>query len=102
MTHYAAGRRLEYIARDALRAQGYTVIRSAGSKGAVDLVAIGLDDVRLIQVKAEGQSITGAVKALAALPSPAGVRREVWTWKGRAGWAVTACGVNALAGAQVV
>jgi Holliday junction resolvase len=39
MTQGTAGRRFEWKVRDALRADGYTVIRSAGSKGAVDLVA---------------------------------------------------------------
>ncbi|HEU4544472.1 MAG TPA: restriction endonuclease [Jiangellaceae bacterium] len=39
MTHYNDGRRFEYKVRDALAADGYEVIRSAGSKGKVDLVA---------------------------------------------------------------
>ena len=89
MSRYAAGRRLEYIARDEMQTRGYTVIRSAGSKGPVDLVGIGPRDVLLIQVKAEGQSIAAAVRKLAALPCPACVRCEVWEWKGREGWAVT-------------
>ena len=89
MSRYAAGRRLEYIARDEMQTRGYTVIRSAGSKGPVDLVGIGPRDVLLIQVKAEGQSIAAAVRKLAALPCPVNVKREVWTWKGREGWAVT-------------
>ena len=51
MTHYQRGMRLERLARDLLREQGYTVtpycahavgasVRSAGSKGVIDLVAI--------------------------------------------------------------
>ena len=90
VTRYSAGRRLEYLARDELRRRGYVVIRAAGSKGPVDLVAIGADVVLAIQVKAEGQSIAAALRALAALPCPANVRREVWTWKGRKGWNATA------------
>lgn len=43
MSRYAAGRRLEWKARKALEAQGYFVIRSAGSKGPVDLVAFHPD-----------------------------------------------------------
>lgn len=39
MTRYASGRRAEWRARDWFRRRGYTVIRSAGSKGLVDLVA---------------------------------------------------------------
>lgn len=39
MTHYRSGRDFEYKVRDALAADGYEVIRAAGSKGKVDLVA---------------------------------------------------------------
>ena len=39
MTNYTNGRWFEYKVRDALTADGYEVIRSAGSKGKVDLVA---------------------------------------------------------------
>ena len=79
MTRYTTGRRLEYRARDALRAQGYTVVRSAGSKGPIDLVAIGRN-VRLIQVKANRPRRTDRLK-LAAVPAPRGVRREIWQWQ---------------------
>jgi hypothetical protein len=101
VTHYAAGRRLEYIARDELRRRGYVVIRAAGSKGVIDLVGIGPADVLAVQVKADGQSIGAAVRELAALPCPACVRREVWTWRGRAGWKVTACVTPGRGAAQV-
>lgn len=37
---YAAGRALEYRVRDLLIASGYLVVRSAGSKGVIDLVAL--------------------------------------------------------------
>lgn len=43
MTRYDAGRRLEYKARDVLTEAGYFVVRSAGSKGPVDLVALLVD-----------------------------------------------------------
>ena len=39
MTHYDNGRQFEYKVRNALIADGYEVIRAAGSKGKVDLVA---------------------------------------------------------------
>lgn len=61
MTRYASGRRAEWRARDWLRRRGYTVIRSAGSKGLVDLVGwrghrydespTSLRDVVFVQVK---------------------------------------------------
>jgi Holliday junction resolvase len=48
---YAKGRRFEYAVRDALVRDGWFVVRSAGSKGIVDLVALsGLPSkVALIQ-----------------------------------------------------
>ena len=79
MSAYAAGRRLEYRARDELIAQGYTVVRSAGSKGPIDLVAIGRT-VRLIQVKARSPRRADRLK-LAAVSTPRGVQREIWQWQ---------------------
>lgn len=40
---YQAGRRAEWAVRDQYEALGYIVVRSAGSKGKIDIVA--LDDV---------------------------------------------------------
>lgn len=39
MSNYDRGRALEYRARDALRSDGYLVVRAAGSKGPADLLA---------------------------------------------------------------
>ena len=55
MTHYDAGRRFEYRVRDHLIAEGYDVIRSAGSKTKVDLVAFKPGQVLLVQCKVDGQ-----------------------------------------------
>ena len=51
VTKYQTGTRLEYIARDKLRNAGFIVVRSAGSKGPLDLVAWREDDLRFIQCK---------------------------------------------------
>ena len=83
MSAYVAGRRLEYRARDELIAQGYTVVRSAGSKGPIDLVAIGPAEgrhVRLIQIKS-GPPRTSDRQRLRAVLAPRGVRREIWQWQ---------------------
>ena len=79
MSAYVAGRRLEYRARDELIAQGYTVVRSAGSKGPIDLVAIGCN-VRLIQIKS-GRPRTSDRLRLRAVLAPRNVRREIWQWQ---------------------
>ena len=49
---YLAGRRAEYLAKHELEAEGWEVIRAAGSHGFADLVAFRpSDQVRCIQVK---------------------------------------------------
>ena len=50
-TKYESGRRLEYIVRNKLRERGFVVVRSAGSKGPLDLVAWKGNDIRFIQCK---------------------------------------------------
>jgi len=52
---YRAGLVLEHATRTVLEADGYYVIRSAGSKGAADLVAIKPGEVLLVQCKLDGK-----------------------------------------------
>lgn len=50
---YIRGVRLERLVRDDLKEQGaFLVVRAAGSRGPVDLVAFFEDSVLLVQVKA--------------------------------------------------
>ena len=42
MTRYQSGRELEYRVRDLLSEAGYFVVRSAGSRGPVDLIALAM------------------------------------------------------------
>lgn len=51
MNHAARGRSAENAVRDELGLYGYDVLRSAGSKGAADLIAIGDGFAVLVQVK---------------------------------------------------
>ncbi|MEM1668908.1 MAG: restriction endonuclease [Thermofilaceae archaeon] len=51
MTNYQKGRNFEYLIRKKLESKGFLVIRSAGSKGLFDLVAIKENEVYLIQCK---------------------------------------------------
>ena len=81
MTHYAAGATFERKVRDKLYADGAKlVVRSAGSKGPVDLVAFyGLDygyryRIDLVQVK-RGRGMTKAKQAeLVELAESVGAR----------------------------
>ena len=89
MGSYSKGVRLEYAARDVLIARGYTVVRSAGSKGPVDLVATCEKHILLIQVKAQGQVRPADRAKLRVVPTPSrGVYREIWERKNGA-WSVT-------------
>ena len=60
--NYRKGRRKEYKIKLQLEAQGYTVLRAAGSHGFADLVAIDniLKKIRLIQCKPDDFSIIKA------------------------------------------
>ena len=60
MTQYSRGRDFEWKVRDDLKEKGYHVIRSAGSKTKVDLVASGNRTVYFIQCKLE--TISGKEK----------------------------------------
>ena len=76
-SNYRRGRRLEYLARAALVADGYTVVRAAGSKGPVDLVAMNVNQVRLIQVKSPGHVQENDRQKLRAVKCPH-AQREIW------------------------
>ena len=81
MTPYQRGVRLEYRARDVLRTQGYVVVRSAGSHGPADLIALNRREVLLVQVKHAGQPLRLALNALASLPAPSHTRKQVWVYE---------------------
>jgi hypothetical protein len=56
MSHYAQGTRFEHKVRDDLAANGYEVVRAAGSKGSskIDLLAIKPGQMLFIQCKRTG------------------------------------------------
>lgn len=55
MSHYQAGRDFEHKVRAALVADGYDVIRSAGSKTKVDLAAFKPGQAVFVQCKRDGK-----------------------------------------------
>ncbi len=81
MTAYQRGVRLEYLARDVLRQQGYVVVRSAGSHSPVDLAAFNTREVLLVQVKKAGQSLRLTLQQLRAWPTPRHTRKQVWVYE---------------------
>lgn len=85
-TNYLRGRRLEHKVRKSFQAMNSTVVRSAGSKGPIDLVAIGEREVLVIQVKARGQAGRESIDRLRAVRGP--VRRQIWEHEGGDAWRV--------------
>ncbi len=83
-SNYAFGARLERLARASLQRNGYSVIRSAGSKGAVDLAAFNEEQVLLIQVKAERVTPADRLK-LAAFKAPPNAVKQFWV-RAADGW----------------
>ncbi len=77
-----------------LEAAGYNVMRTAGSHGTFDIIALGPTGVRFIQVKRgkEESSVirdcNGAVESIRQLPQLPGVSYETWGWLDNHGWVV--------------
>ncbi len=88
MSNYANGRRAEYLARDALVEQGFTVVRAAGSKGAIDLAAFNYTGTRLIQIKKGAGRVTPAERrALHEFDLPPCSTVEIWQ-RARGAWKI--------------
>lgn len=87
MSNGHRGRRAEWRSRAYLEAQGLTVVRAAGSRGAFDLVAIDGERVLLVQVKASRRG-SGPAPAererLQAFACPASCTKLVHVWRPRA------------------
>lgn len=84
MTNYRRGKRAEDKTKRWLEADGYTVISSRGSHGAVDLVAISAQCVLVIQVKS-GRKLSRVEwattrDALRRVPVPSNGLRWLVTW----------------------
>jgi Holliday junction resolvase len=96
-TCYTRGRAVEYLARDLLRSKGFQVIRSAGSKSPVDLIAWrGGESPVLIQVKRTRSRIDSVVdiaekyrediEALRAIELPREGAVHLWVWTDKQAW----------------
>ena len=84
MNSKAKGTRAERRAVRLLEAAGYVCTKAGGSLGLFDVIAIGPRDVRLVQVKAGGEYLSGIEReAIAALAVPASCSRECWRFPDR-------------------
>jgi hypothetical protein len=98
MSHYRGGADFEREVRHHLEAEGYEVIRSAGSKGKADLVAFKVGEFLVVQCKRNGicppaerievqrlaSLIPGAIPVVASRP---GVTFKRLTGPGPKDWA---------------
>lgn len=73
---------MERLARKELEDFGYYVVRSAGSHGVFDLVAVNRYEFRLIQIKAEGAASKADEQKLAEIKVPYCAFKELWERKG--------------------
>ncbi len=83
VTRYETGRQAEYRARDRLLEDGFhTVLRMAGSKGPVDLVAVSPRFVKFVQVKsvAKERPFNQELDELRAWSAPDNCWKELWIW----------------------
>jgi len=83
MAEYPKGRRRELAVKHFLEALGYTVIRSAGSKGPWDLVAYKEGEVRFIQVKSAKPSRPFLERLFRGPEAPMTPSYEVWVFQPR-------------------
>ena len=83
-TNYQRGYRLERLAVKQLRDKGYYVIRSAGSHGAADIIALNPTTIMIIQIGVKGRKDAADREMLRRVPAPAGAIREMWLWDSKA------------------
>jgi len=83
---YSDGRKLEYAAADLLWADGYWVIRAAGSKGTADIVALKRGETLFVQCKLSGTMGPGERNSLVELARQLGGTPVCarWAKEGRA------------------
>ncbi len=101
MTHARdlRGKQAEYMARVCLESQGYHVLKSAGSRSPVDLVAWkDTGHPLLIQVRRSRRRLDlhtqiswmfrDDIRALQAIHLPYFASLQLWLWTDRQGWRV--------------
>jgi len=87
---YSTGYRVEREAKQMLESEGFFVLRSAGSHGLFDLVAIKDNQVRLVQVKVIPFGEHNLFKAdqlkIKAFKVAYWIKKELWVYEKRRGW----------------
>ena len=81
MNNKAKGTRAEHRCMKQLEELGYSTCRAAASLGEWDVIAVGEDDVRLVQVKCNRRPGSEEMTRLRAFRAPENCSREVWVYK---------------------
>jgi len=83
-----SGREIEYKIQKFLEDQGYDTLRSAGSKGAFDIIAWNENVTRRIQAKREKKraSYNKDLEKIDKSKSPPFTTKELWVWRTGKGW----------------
>ena len=88
--HYITGWQAEREARETLKKRGYYTVRSAGSKGLIDLVALKEDEILLVQCKVVPHGLKPKFeKEIAVFKNQKqlkGFKKEYWVKQKRNGW----------------
>ena len=79
-TNYKRGYRLELRAAKELRAHGYYVIRSSGSHGPADIIALNPSRIIIIQIGTAGSKGPKDEELLRRIPAPSGTIKQMWLW----------------------
>jgi Holliday junction resolvase len=83
MNAKAKGTRAEHKSIKLLEGQGYKCTRAAASLGTFDLVAIGADDVLLVQCKSNRWPGASEMEAIRTFRAPALARKLIHRWRDR-------------------
>lgn len=98
MTHYTGdslsnkrrGVDAERRVKKYLEEKGYHVMKSSGSFGLFDLIALDKETIKLIQVKTtkkEGKTYKAELKSMKQfINHPPNAVKELWVWSKGAGW----------------
>ncbi len=92
MDVYQVGYRVERRAKAELESRGYLAIRSAGSHSPIDLVGVGIKDIKLVQCKSIRYHAPYNPKAellkLSSVTAPENASLELWVYEQRVGFKV--------------
>jgi len=83
MNAKAKGSRTEYKSIALLESQGYKCTRAAASLGVFDIIAIGPDDIQLVQCKSNRWAGAEEMDAIRQFPAPPNCVKTVHRWRDR-------------------